>query len=66
MNVRKIIICVTLVLMTVSAELFAQPGDPGDDPDNPSPVPLSGLGYLLVAGALLGVKKLRDLSRRNK
>jgi hypothetical protein len=35
---------------------FAQPGDPQGDPD--LAVPIQGLGYLITAGVLLGVKKI--------
>jgi hypothetical protein len=37
----------------VSLVAFAQPGDPGGDPD----VPLGGIEILIAAGALFGAKK---------
>ncbi len=36
----------------------AQPGNPGGDPDNP--VPITGIEYLIAAGAAFGAKKLYD------
>lgn len=41
---------------------YAQPND--DPPDNP-PVPLSGIGYLLVLGGALGIKKIYDLRKND-
>jgi hypothetical protein len=43
-----------LTLVLVSTALFAQPGDPGGDPD----VPITGLEYLIGGGALYGVRTL--------
>ena len=41
---------------------FAQPGDPGDDPD----VPIDGgVSLLVAAGAGYGIKRYRD-SRKQK
>lgn len=37
--------------------MFAQPGDPGGDPDA---VPLPFLEILIAAGAALGAKKIHD------
>ena len=39
--------------------LFAQPGNP-PDPGASNPVPIAGIEYLIVAGALFGVKKIYD------
>ncbi|MFM7431821.1 MAG: hypothetical protein ACKO1F_18285, partial [Flammeovirgaceae bacterium] len=51
-------------LMCVSAcVLYAQPGDPGPDPDEP-PVPITGIDILIGAGGALGLKKL--LNKRKK
>lgn len=48
-------------LMCVSAcVLYAQPGDPGPDPD----VPITGIEILIGAGGALGLKKL--LNKRKK
>ena len=42
--------------------LKAQPGDPngGGDLDNDNPVPITGIEYLIAAGAAFGAKKLYD------
>ena len=49
-------------LMCVSAcVLYAQPGDPGPDPDV---VPITGIEILIGAGGALGLKKL--LNKRKK
>ena len=47
---------VLLVLLMFSPEIFAQPGDPGGDPD----VPLGGIELLIAAGAMFGAKKWLD------
>jgi hypothetical protein len=50
------------VLLLVSAffllsfELLAQPGPPPPDPGRP--VPLQGLLFLIIGGAILGFKKI--------
>lgn len=43
-----------LIVLLAAAPLHAQPGDPGGDPD----VPITGIEWLLGAGALYGAKKL--------
>jgi hypothetical protein len=48
----KLIVLVAFLLVSLNS--FAQPGDPGGDPD----VPITGLELLLGGGALLGVRKL--------
>ncbi len=57
------ILILSLLLFTVLSigSLKAQPGDPGGDPDQP--VPLTGIEWLLLAGAGLGAGKL--ISKRN-
>lgn len=45
----------------MSQQLFAQPGNPGGDPD----VPLGGIELLIAAGALFGAKKWFDKSKKN-
>lgn len=40
--------------------VYAQPGDPGGDPDN---VPITGIEILIATGALFGVKKLLGKSK---
>ena len=37
---------------------------PANLPEDPGPVPLEGLGYLLAAGALWGAKKVRDVTTK--
>lgn len=59
MKTRALIIILFLVFTT--SPLWAQPpGDPGGDPD----VPITGIEWLLAAGAALGVK--RFLNRKGK
>ena len=54
---KKILFIVVLYLPVFLAAVAvnAQPGNPGDDPDK---VPITGMEYLLVSGALLGGYKL--------
>jgi hypothetical protein len=47
---------VCFLFLLISADLMAQPGPPPPDPD--APVPFQGLIYLLLAGAVFGVKKI--------
>ncbi len=47
-------------LLLFSVTLWAQPGDPAGDPD----VPITGIEWLLAAGAALGIK--RFLNSRKK
>ncbi|HRJ30834.1 MAG TPA: hypothetical protein PLV21_15390 [Cyclobacteriaceae bacterium] len=58
MKTRALIIILFLVFTT--SPLWAQPGDPGGDPD----VPITGIEWLLAAGAALGVK--RFFNRKGK
>lgn len=51
MNVRHFVI---IILFLVPGLLFAQPGDPGGDPD----VPITGIEILIALGGTLGIKKL--------
>lgn len=53
MNRAAALLALTLF---ISLSAMAQPGDPGGDPDNP--VPITGIEWLIGAGALLGAKKL--------
>lgn len=55
--------CTTLVIVGGIFTAQAQPGDPGDDPDNP--VPIGGLEILLLAGGALGVKKIISSKKNN-
>ena len=40
--------------------LYAQPGDPGGDPD----VPISGIELLIAAGGVLGAKKFFNRKKK--
>jgi uncharacterized membrane protein YfcA len=51
-----------LVLLTSSMMVFSQPT--GGGPTPPDPVPISGIEFLLAAGALIGVR--RALSYRKE
>jgi hypothetical protein len=59
--IRSQLIIFTLLIGTLPG--FAQPGDPASDPDQ---VPIQGIGYLIVAGILLGAKKISSWSKGNK
>ena len=48
--------------MVTSSMLFAQPGDPGGDPD----VPITGIEILLGLGGALGVKRLMGVRGKSK
>ena len=50
-----------LIGLLIATYVYAQPGDPGGDPD----VPIDGgIGLLIAAGALYGSKKIYEA--RNK
>lgn len=50
-----------LILVCIGPELWAQPGDPGGDPD----VPITGIEYLIGGGALIGARALlRKMKRK--
>ena len=55
------VLIVMIALTLLSADVYAQPGDPSGDPD----VPITGIELLLVAGGALGIKKLIN-TRKNK
>jgi len=59
---KKIIGALTFLMFLGTFTSYAQPGD--NPPDNP-PVPISGIGYLLALGGALGIKKIYDLRKRN-
>lgn len=56
-KIKRLLLSVIFLGITMVA--FAQPGDPGGDPD----VPLGFIEILIAAGALFGAKKWLD---RNK
>jgi hypothetical protein len=43
--------------------ILAQPGGPGDPGGDPDVVPISGIEWLIGAGALLGAKRLYHLRK---
>lgn len=54
---------VTLLFVLLSTYSFAQPGDPGEDPDIPID---AGIGFLISAGAIFGAKKVYDFNKKGK
>lgn len=58
MNIRLIFIA---ILFFLPGFIFAQPGDPGGDPD----VPITGIEILLALGGALGIKRLMG-SKKSK
>jgi hypothetical protein len=55
----KLMILIPLFVLYANA----QPGDPGGDPDIPID---GGVSILLAAGALFGMKKIYDVTKRKK
>jgi hypothetical protein len=51
----RFVLITFFILVNVNI-LFAQPGDPGGDPDNP--VPLTGIEFLLAGGAVIGARRI--------
>ena len=50
-----------IIFLLVANIAFAQPGDPGGNPD----VPIDGgIGLLIAAGALYGSKKIYEAKRK--
>lgn len=58
MSLARFIFTLSLLLV-IGVISYAQPGDPGGDPD----VPISGIELLIGAGGLYGVRKL--MKKRN-
>lgn len=54
---KVLVVCSFIFFMGMSVSVFAQPGDPGDDPDE---VPITGIEWLLIGGSMLGAKKVYD------
>ena len=52
----------TLGMVLLCIFSFAQPGDPGNNPE----VPLGGIEWLLLGGAAYGAKKAYDNYRKRK
>jgi len=57
MLLRKTVLFIVLFSVSIPELAFAQPGDPGGDPDV---VPISGLIYLILGGISLGFYKIRN------
>jgi hypothetical protein len=54
MNLRRVVYFLFFIVILGVTVVNAQPGDPGGgDPD----VPITGIEYLIGAGALLGIRK---------
>ena len=55
--------CLFLLLIGGIPEIaFAQPGDPGGDPD----IPITGIEWLLLGGGILGARKAYVNFRKQK
>ena len=54
-------VSIFVFLLSLTFPVYAQPGDPGGDPD----VPIGGIELLIAAGALFGAKKWLDRSKKN-
>jgi hypothetical protein len=55
-------ICLAVLFMASPFNVLAQPGDPvNGDPDT---VPITGIEILIGLGGLLGIKKMRDLRKK--
>ncbi len=60
-NILKLLTFSILFLVTICS-LNAQPGPP--DPPDDNPVPITGIEYLIAAGAAFGAKKLNDKKKK--
>lgn len=54
----------TVLLLLQAGILLAQPGDPGDNPDNP--VPITGIEYLVGGGVLYGVRSMLKARKKQR
>ena len=52
------------LLILFSSMVLAQPGG-GGDPGGGEPVPITGIEVLVAAGAILGIRRLTSLKKRN-
>jgi hypothetical protein len=57
------LLTLTVFLFLGASSVRAQPGPPPPPPDNP--VPITGIEYLIAAGAAFGAKKLYDKKKDN-
>ena len=60
-RLKFIFFCLSISFWTTPLTSPAQPGDPRGDPDK---VPISGVEVLIGVGALVGVRKIRDLQKK--
>ncbi|NOS55450.1 MAG: hypothetical protein HOP37_04240 [Cyclobacteriaceae bacterium] len=56
----KRVLALSFLFCVSAVVVYAQPGDPGGDPD----VPITGIEILIGAGGALGIKKM--LKKRKK
>jgi hypothetical protein len=65
LNLKRISLFIVLFLGITLGGLIAQPR-PGEGDNQPDPeVPITGIEYLLAAGAGLGLKKIYDKRKKN-
>ncbi|WP_296620944.1 hypothetical protein [Marivirga sp.] len=60
---NKILLTLTFFLFIGINILNAQPGTP-TDPEADNPVPITGIEYLIAAGAAFGAKKIYDKKKK--
>lgn len=61
---NKIVLIATLFMVLLSNPLIAQPANPGSaDPDPNVPID-GGISALLAAGAIYGIKKIKENKRK--
>lgn len=53
----------TIMGLLLFFNVYAQPGPPGN-PNDPNPVPITGIEYLIAAGAAFGAKKVYDKRKK--
>ncbi|WKK83839.1 hypothetical protein [Marivirga arenosa] len=63
MNYKIVLSIVFMVLFVGIYAAIAQPGPPPPPPDS-NPVPITGIEYLIAAGAAFGAKKLYDKKKK--
>lgn len=62
-QISKKLFFVSLICVFGVGGLFAQPQNPGGDPDNP--IPIGGLELLLIGGGVLGLRKIIASQKKN-
>lgn len=58
---KTVVLFFVLLFWGMSVASFAQPGDPGTNPD----VPVTGIEWLLVAGGIFGARKIYNRIKKN-